>query len=470
MSDISGFSEKVRNKEIDIVEHISKVIESADRINKEYNYFNSLEKELALEQARLLSKNPKGKLAGVAVSIKDAIVAKGAHIRGGSKILEGYHPVYDSTVVKKIRKEGGIIIGTTAQDEFGFGSFSVNVGVGMDIPKNPFDKKRSCGGSSGGAAGIAKKADFPHIALGESTGGSIAAPGSFCGVNALCPTYGRVSRYGLLDYGNSLDKIGPIAKRSVDVAKMLSVIAGHDKLDSTSLQEPADDYESFAGKDVDGMKLGIISQGFGEGVSDDVKDACWDTVKDLESKGATYEEIDMPVTEKYGLAAYYMVSTSEASTNLAKYCGMRYGVHEDLKGNFNEYFTKVRSENLGAEAKRRIILGTFARMSGFRDAFYMRAAKVRTLIIDEYKRMFKKYDLLISPTVPYQPPRFDEIKDMTPMQHYLSDVLLVGPNIAGMPHMSVNCSVRSDLPVGILATADHLKESKLIQFASEVEK
>lgn len=464
---ISEFIKKVHSKEVDVVENTHKALEEAENINEEYNYLNTISKELALEQAKTVSKNPKGKLAGVVVSLKDAICAKGFHTRGGSRILTGYRPVFDSYVAEQIKKEGGIIIGTTAQDEFGFGGFSVNVGKDMKIPLNPFDKKHSCGGSSGGAAGLAQKMSMPHIALGESTGGSIVAPGSFCGVHALCPTYGRISRYGLLDYGNSLDKIGPMAKSTEDIARMMDVVAGYDKRDSTSLPEKKDGYPSQTKKTVKGMKIGVIKECFSKDVDDDVKEICWDGIKKLESEGAEYEEVSMPLTTKYGLSAYYMVATSEASTNLAKYCGMRYGKHEKLQGNFNEYFTKVRSMHLGDEVKRRIILGTFARMSGFRDAYYIKAAKVRTKIIDEYKSLFKKYDMLASPAVPYKSPRFDDIDKMSPMQHFMADILLVGPNFAGMPHMNMPAGFKGKMPVGLMGIADHLNEGKLLQAAKE---
>lgn len=466
----SEFVKKVQSQEIDIVSHTQKALARLKEINKEYFYLNEIAEENAMQQAEKLAKNPKGKLAGIVVSLKDAICAKGIQTRGGSRILTGYKPVMNATVTQKIINEGGIIIGKTIQDEFGFGGFSVNVGKDMDVPLNPFDKERSCGGSSGGAAGLTQKMDLPHIAIGESTGGSIVAPGSFCGVNALCPTYGRVSRYGLLDYGNSLDKIGPMGQTAHDVARMMSVISGHDPKDSTSLKEDSEDYSSYLSKDIKGLKIGVIKECFSEDADQEVRDACMDKVKMLESNGATYEEVSMPLTKKYGIAAYYMIATSEASTNLAKYCGMRYGKHEALKGAFNEYFTNVRSKHFGDEAKRRIILGTFARMSGFRDAYYIKAAKVRTKIIEEYKQHFKKFDILVSPSAPFISPKFSEIKDMTPLQHYMADVMTVGPNFAGMPHMNVNCSMSKDkMPIGMMLIGNHLKEGKVLQIAKEFE-
>jgi len=471
------FIKKVQNKEIDIVEHTHKVLEECKDINKEYNYFNAISEELALSQAKEIKKQLKNndkkiknkKLLGVAISVKDSICVKDIESAAGSRILQGYKPLFDAFVIQRVKEEGGIIIGKTSQDEFGFGSFSVNIGIGFKIPKNPIDKERSCGGSSGGAAGITKKAEFPHIALGESTGGSIAEPASFCDVFGLCPTYGRVSRYGLIDFGNSLDKIGPLGKTIEDTALLMSVISGYDKKDSTSLNIKNENYESYLKKSVKGMKIGIIKEAFAEGVEREVEKNVYNGIEELEEEGVKAEEISLELPIKYGLAAYYMIGASEASTNLAKYCGMRYGIAEKLEGNFNEYFTKVRSSNFGDEAKRRIILGTFARMSGYRDAYYIKAMKVRTLMIQEYKKAFKKYDALVSPTVPILPPKFSEIEKLTPLQNYMMDVMLVGPNVAGLPHLNVPVGYEKNLPVGMLLIADHLQEGKLLQLGSVFE-
>jgi len=472
------FAEKIRKNEIDIVEHTGKIIEECNKINKEYNYFNTISGELALQQAHELKKLIKNrdksiknkKLLGAAISVKDSICVKGVESTAGSRILQGYKPLFNATVIEKVIKEGGIIIGKTSQDEFGFGSFSTNSGIGFKIPKNPIDKERSCGGSSGGAAGLAKKADFPHIALGESTGGSIASPASFCDVFGLCPTYGRNSRHGLLDYGNSLDKIGPIGKTCYETALLQEAIAGHDPNDSTSLNVQADDCTQVLGKPANGMKIGIIKEAFGEGNDEHVEKHVNGGIERLKEDGVEFEEISLNLPIKYGLATYYMIATSEASTNLAKYCGMRYGAAEKLEGSFNEYFTKVRSANFGDEAKRRIIMGTFARMSGFRDAYYIKAAKVRTLIINEYKKVFRKFDALVSPTVPILPPKFSEIEKLTPLQNYMMDIMLVGPNIAGLPHLSVPVGHEKNLPVGMLLIGDHLQESKLLQLGSVFER
>ena len=466
---VQEFINKVQNKEINIVEHTHKVLEECKKINKEYHYLNTISEDLAIKQAEAVKKNPKGRLAGLPISIKDSICVKDVESTAGSKILKGYHPLFNATAVERAIKEGAIIIGKTSQDEFGFGGFATNTGIGFETPLNPFDKKRATGGSSGGAAGLTQKASFPHIAFGESTGGSIVNPASLCGVFGLCPTYGRVSRYGLIDYANSLDKVGPMGKNVYDNAIMLEVISGYDEKDSTSIKEPVDSYTKYLNKDVKGLKIGIIKEAFAEGVDEKISKNVWNGIKKLENKGATYKEISLPTAIKYGIYTYYIIAPSEASTNLAKFCGMRYGAAEELKGNFDEYFTNVRSKNFGKEAKRRIMLGTFARMSGFRDAYYIKAAKVRTVITEEYKKAFKNFDVLISPTVPILPPKFEEINKLTLLQNYMIDIMTVGPNLAGLPHINIPVGFENNLPVGMMVTSDHLKEGTLIQVAKEFE-
>lgn len=469
------FIRKVRNQEIDIVEHTSKVIEEVKKLNKEYYFFNTISEDLAIKTAEELKKEikkgdiKKMPLLGVPVSVKDCVCVKGVESTAGSKILKAYKPVFDATAIKNLKERGAIIIGKTAQDEFGFGTFSVNVGPGMKIPLNPIDKERSCGGSSGGAAGITKAADFTHIAVGESTGGSIAAPASFCGVYGICPTYGRVSRYGLMDYANSLDKIGSIGKNIEDTALLLKSMAGYDKKDSTSYDTDVDNYNDFIGKDIKGLKIGIIKESFGKGVYEEVKEKVKEGIGKLESNGAETEKISLPLASKYGVQAYYLLAVSETSTNLAKLCGMRYGIHEKLEGNFNEYFTKVRSDNFSAEAKRRIILGTFTRMAGYRDAYYMKAMKVRTKIIDEYKSVFKKYDVIVSPTMPIISPKFSEIEKLTPLENYMMDIMTVSPNLAGLPHLNVPVGNSKGMPVGMLLSADHFNEKVLFQLGANLE-
>lgn len=431
------------------------------RLDKEYGFFNTIVKP---------APNPKkGRLSGIAVSVKDNICVKDVQSAAGSRILEGYEPPFDATVVERAKAEGGMIIGKTSQDEFGFGTFSTN--SGYKIPKNPHDPSRACGGSSGGAAGLtaALLGEFRHIALGQSTGGSISCPASFCGVVGLTPTYGLVSRYGLIDYANSLDKIGPIAKTVKDAALMLSVIAGHDEKDSTSLKEKTRDYTKFLGSTVRGMRIGVPREYFGEGVDRAVADEVWKGIKKLESEGAKYSEISLPMT-KASLSVYYIIACAEASTNLARYCGMRYGAAQAVEGEMNEYFSGVRTKYLGEEAKRRILLGTYARMAGYRDQYYLKAMKARTLIINEFKAAFRKFDVLAAPTMPVVAPKFSEIEGMSPIEQYMMDILTVAPNLAGIPMISVPCGKAHGMPAGLHLMANHLEEGKLITMASVLER
>jgi aspartyl-tRNA(Asn)/glutamyl-tRNA(Gln) amidotransferase subunit A len=406
-----------------------------------------------------------GLLNGYAVTVKDNICVKGVESKAGSKILEGYVPPFDATVVAKSRLEGATIIGKTTQDEFGFGTFNVN--TPYKVPLNPHDKERSTGGSSGGAACITALAEFPHVAISESTGGSISCPASWCGVVGITPTYGRVSRWGLIDYANSLDKIGVMAKTVKEAAMFLGVISGPDKYDSTVLSVDVPDYTVPA--PTNEMTIGVPKEYFGEGVDSKVEEKVWASIKGLESKGATIKEVSLPHT-KYSLSSYYIIAMAEASTNLAKFSGLRYGLQKPIKGDFNQYFSSVRTEGMGDEAKRRVMLGTFTRMAGYRDAYYTKALKVRTILIDEFKKAFKDVDVLAAPTMPVVAPRFDEIAELEPIQHYMMDILTVAPNLAGIPMVSVSCGKSEGMPVGIHLMADHLDEHKMLQVAMEVEK
>ena len=442
----------------------SKLFPKLRELDRKYGFFVTLTHPPSREG---MKKIPKGKLFGLPVSVKDNICVQGMRCTAGSRILENYIPPFDSTVSRRIKEHNGVIIGKTSQDEFGFGTFCTN--SGFSVPKNPLDPTRSCGGSSGGAAGLAAALDFPHIAIGQSTGGSISCPASFCGVVGLTPTYGLVSRYGLIDYANSLDKIGPIAKNVEDTALMLSIIAGHDPRDSTSVQKSPESYSKFLGKPVKGMKIGVPKEYFGEGVDPKVSKQVWKGIKALESEGMKVQEISLPMT-RHALSAYYIIACSEASTNLAKFCGMRYGAEQEIEGEFNEYFSEVRSRHFGEEAKRRILLGTYARMAGYRDKFYLKSLQVRTLIIQEFKKAFKSCDVLIAPTMPVIAPRLSEIEKMTPVQEYMMDILTVAPNLAGIPTLSVPCGKVSGMPVGLHIIGDHLQEGKIIQVGHALEK
>ena len=468
---LDEFVKEVKRGNVSVVEHTEKIIEEAEKSNPRLHCFNVIAKDLALKQAReteveIKTGRHRGRLLGVPISVKDCICVKGVESRAGSKILSGYVPLFDATVVEKARAEGAIIMGKTAQDEFGFGTFSNNVGIGFEKPCNPLDVKRSCGGSSGGSAGFTAFTGLAHASIGQSTGGSIACPASFCGVIGITPTYGKVSRFGLIDYANSLDKIGSIGKTVEDAALLLEVIAGYDAHDSTSLPNEREDYSKIGAAEK--LRIGIVKEFFSD-CDKAVQKECNAAIEKMQKQGAKVEEISLPLNAKYGIAAYYLISTAEASTNLAKYCGMRYGLHAELAGNFNEYFSKVRSSGFGEEAKRRILLGTFARMAGFRDAYYLRAMKARTKLIQEFKQAFKKVDVLANPTMPIIAPTFEEISKLSPLQQYAMDLCTVPANLAGMPHISVPVGEQGNMPVGLMLTADHLQERKMIEAALALE-
>lgn len=453
---VKQFLAESQNGSVDYADFAAAFNEEAKKLNKKYAFFRTLAG---------VSGPPSHGLHGLPVSAKDCLCVSGMPSSAGSRILDGYVPPFDATAVARVKKAGGKIIGKTNQDEFGFGTFSVHSAYG--IPKNPHDPARSCGGSSGGAAGFAAATRLPHLALAESTGGSISCPASFCGVVGLTPTYGLVSRYGLIDYANSLDKIGAIGRSVYDVALMLTTIAGHDARDATSLQRSRYDYTKHTRTDLKGVRIAVPKEYF-SGVDKAVVKCVWNAIHAMESMGARCKEISLPLT-RHALASYYIIATAEASTNLAKYCGMRYGAHQPLEGNFDEYFSSVRSAHLGDEAKRRIILGTFARMSGYREAYYLRAMKIRTLIIMEFARAFARCDVIAAPTMPVVAPRFSEIKKLSPLEHYQMDVLTVPANLAGIPHLSVPCGAAHGMPVGLHLLAGHLQEAKLLEVASAFE-
>jgi aspartyl-tRNA(Asn)/glutamyl-tRNA(Gln) amidotransferase subunit A len=455
--EVREFLEKSASGGVNLEEAISNSVKRAKEIQKKYSPFITINENPKIESRT-------GPMLGLAVSVKDCICTNGIRTTAGSKILENYIPPFDATVVERIKKAGAYVLGKTVQDEFGFGTFCTN--SAYSIPKNPYDVQRSCGGSSGGSGCITAAADFPHISIAESTGGSITAPAAFTGTIGLTPTYGRVSRWGLIDYANSLDKIGVMGKDVFSVALALSVISGHDPKDSTSNKEGPIKYSGKTG--VKGLKIGVPKEYFGEGVDEKISALVWKRIKELESEGAKYEEISLPLT-KYAIPSYYIIAVSEASTNLSKYCGLRYGAAGELDGNFEEYFSKVRSANFGEEAKRRIILGSYARMAGFRDAYYLKALKVRAMMVQEYKSAFAKYDLIATPSMPILPLRFDEISKLTPVQNYMMDVMTVAPNLAGVPMLSMPAGLINGLPAGIHFVANHMKEEKLLNVAEFAE-
>ncbi|MDD1756289.1 MAG: Asp-tRNA(Asn)/Glu-tRNA(Gln) amidotransferase subunit GatA [Methanomassiliicoccales archaeon] len=390
-------------------------------------------------------------------SAKDNLCAMGFQARAGSRILEGYRPPFDATPVWRMRQEGMLLLGKTNMDEFGFGTFSTN--SGYDVPRNPFDAGRACGGSSGGAAAATSLLEG-HVALGVSTGGSISCPASFCGVLGLTPTYGRVSRYGLIDYGNSLDKVGLMTRDSGSLRTWLPVISGPDPKDPTSCVQPMLD---LSPRKVERVAVPLEAmQNLGSGVESSFASA----LKSLQDDhDILVEEVSMP-SLKFALSAYYVLATSEASTNLARYCGMRFGVrNSNISQHFNDFFSETRSANFGTEAKRRILLGTYARMVGFRDRYYMKALAVRQLVISEYKRVLNDHDLVLTPTMPFIAPRFADIEKMRPLEAYQADFLTVPPNLAGLPHLSLPCGYIEGMPVGMQAVAPHWEERALLDIA-----
>jgi aspartyl-tRNA(Asn)/glutamyl-tRNA(Gln) amidotransferase subunit A len=394
-------------------------------------------------------------------SAKDNLCTTDFQSRAGSRILDGYKPPFDATAVRKLRESGGLLIGKTNMDEFGFGTFCTNSAYG--VPRNPFDTERSCGGSSGGAAAAVALLDG-HVALAVSTGGSISCPASFCGVIGMTPTYGRVSRHGLIDYSNSLDKIGLMCRSASDVRKYLPIISGIDPLDPTSCAQPPLDLSSSEIRKI------CIPREAMQGISDEVEVAFRKAIEVIEDGlNIVVEEVNMP-SLRFALPAYYVLATSEASTNLARYSGMRFGiVKEDVSTHFNTFFSEVRSVFFGKEAKRRILLGTYCRRIGFRDRYYLKALSVRQIVKEEYLRVFQDFDLVVMPTMPFIAPRFSDIQKMKPLDMYKADFLTVPPNLVGLPHISLPCGYYHGMPIGFQLVAPHWEENRLLHFAERWE-
>ena len=446
---------------------VEKVLKGDKEIDHEKFYSELQERNEELNFMREVQKiqndnsEPLGEIPFV---VKDAICTQDVTTSAGSKILEDYRPVFDATVVERLKEAGATFYGKTQQDEFGFGTFSTNCAFGT--PKNPHDDERVVGGSSGGAGAIVAAMDQPVISIGESTGGSITNPAAYNGVVGITPTYGRVSRYGLVDYANSLDKIGVLAKTVFGAAKGLEVIAGEDENDQTTSSKEVPDYSDL--EKTEG-KLAVPKQYLElEGVEEGVMENFKASIEELEEKGFTVEEVDMPLlSADVAVPAYYVLAMSEASTNLAKMSGIRYGLEKDPEEfeDFNEYFSEVRSEGFGEEAKRRILLGTYTRQAGYRDEYYIKAAKVRTKIIDQYQEVFDEYDAVISPSMPNIAPKIEEAEEMSPEEIYAMDTLTVGPNLAGMPMISVPNGKSEGMPTGLHIVGDHFEEKEIFDIA-----
>lgn len=406
-----------------------------------------------------------GELENVPFVVKDAICTKDVTTSAGSRILKDYEPVFDATVVRRLKDAGAKFYGKTSQDEFGFGTFSTNNAFGT--PKNPHDEERVVGGSSGGAGAIVASVEQPVISLGESTGGSITNPAAYNGVVGVTPTYGRVSRHGLVDYANSLDKIGVLAKTVYGAAKGLEVIAGHDEKDQTTVGRDVPKFSELEEKD--NLKIAVPKQYLElEGLQKGVKENFEESLEQFEEMGAEVEEVDMPLlSADTAVPAYYVLAMAEASTNLAKMSGMRYGREQDPEKfeDYNEYFSEVRSEGFGEEAKRRILLGTYTRMAGYRDQYYVKAAKVRQKIIDQYKEVFEDYDVIASPSMPNIAPKIEEAEEMDPTEIYAMDTLTVGPNLAGLPMISVPNGKSEGMPTGLHLVGNHFEEKEILDVA-----
>ncbi|MFW5864157.1 MAG: Asp-tRNA(Asn)/Glu-tRNA(Gln) amidotransferase subunit GatA [bacterium] len=419
----------------------------------------------AADQARKNGDKP-SPLNGIPIAIKDNFCTRGMKTTCASHILENFTPPYDSHVVEQLRKVGAVIIGKTNLDEFAMGSSTENSGV--KATANPWNLERIPGGSSGGSA-AAVAADAATGALGSDTGGSIRQPASLCGVVGLKPTYGRVSRYGLVAYGSSLDQIGPLTKSVEDAALLLNGIGGHDERDSTSAQVDMEDFTRLLGQDIKGMKIGMPKECFGDGMDSDVAAVMDETRKTLESLGAELVEVSLPHSE-YAVATYYLVATAEASSNLARYDGAQYGHRAKDTKNIIEMFSRTREEGFGAEVKRRIMLGTYVLSAGFYDAYYLKALKVRTLIKQDFEKAFEQADLIFTPVSPT--PAFKKGEKMDdPLQMYLSDIYTISCNLAGLPGISVPAGFSGDgLPIGMQLLAPPFQEAPLLQAAHAFEK
>jgi aspartyl-tRNA(Asn)/glutamyl-tRNA(Gln) amidotransferase subunit A len=430
-----------------------------------------LSRERALAKAaeidRLVEKGEKlPPLAGVPVGIKDVLVTKGVRTTAGSKILGNYVPPYDCTAVSRLEAAGAIVLGKLNCDEFAMGSSNEN--SAFKPVHNPRDLTRVPGGSSGGSA-AAVAADMAVASLGTDTGGSIRQPASFCGVVGLKPTYGRVSRYGLIAFASSLDHIGPFGKTVKDAAIMLRTIAGRDPMDSTSAEVPVPDYAAEIDEPVKGMKVGVAKEYFGEGLDGEVRSTVEAAIQKLGKLGCDIVEVSLPHT-KYAIPAYYLVATAEASSNLARFDGVRYGLRAKGARSLSEMYRRTRDQGFGAEVKRRIMLGTYALSAGYYDAYYLKAQRVRTLLTRDFEQAFKKVDAIVGPTSPTPAFKLGEKVD-DPLAMYLADIYTVTANLAGIPGISIPVgATREKLPIGMQIFAKHFAESTILRVANAHEK
>lgn len=464
---IKELEEKLHNKEISVQDLVKASFDRIKEVDDEIQAFITLDEENAMKQAKELDESPEEKsLFGLPIGLKDNIVTKGLRTTSGSKILENFNdPLYDAEVVEKLKEQKTVTIGKLNMDEFAMGSGTEY--SAFKKTKNPWDTDRVPGGSSGGSA-AAVAAGEVMFALGSDTGGSIRQPAAFCGVVGMKPTYGRVSRFGLVAFASSLDQIGPITRTVEDNARVLEEIAGHDEKDSTSANLEVPVFTDALTKDVKGLKIAVPKEYFGEGVAQEVKDAVRAAIEKYESLGATCEEVSLPHS-KYALSTYYILASAEASASLARYDGVRYGVRAENVEDMIDMYKRSRSENFGEEVKRRIMLGTFALSSGYYDAYYKKAQKVRTLIKNDFEQIFEEYDIILGPTAPTTAFKLgEEIDD--PVIAYANDVLTIPVNLAGVPAISIPCGFSSEgLPIGLQIIGKHFDEAMVYRAAHAFE-
>lgn len=460
---VKELSEKLHNKEISSVEVVNAYFDRIDSVDDEIGAFVRVIKENAIRQAedadKLIAEGKSSALTGIPYGMKDNICTKGIITSCASKMLENFNPPYDAFVTKKMNCEGAVLLGKTNMDEFAMGSTTEN--SAFKVTKNPVDTSRVPGGSSGGSA-AAVAAGEAAFALGSDTGGSIRQPAAFCGVVGLKPTYGTVSRNGLVAFASSLDQIGPLTRTVEDAAIVMNTIAGHDSLDSTSVNRSYGDFCADIKSGVKGLKAALPKEYFGEGISPEVKAAVIKAAENFEKMGAEIEEVSVPTME-YALPAYYVISSSEASSNLARFDGVRYGYRASEYDDIDDLYKNTRSEGFGREVKRRIMLGSFALSSGYYDAYYKKALQVRTLIINDFNRIFDKHDFIISPVTPTVAYKLGE-KTASPVEMYMGDIYTVPVNIAGLPALSMPCGKDNDgMPIGLQLIGKAFSENTLIR-------
>jgi aspartyl-tRNA(Asn)/glutamyl-tRNA(Gln) amidotransferase subunit A len=462
---------KIKDKEITAIEATRAALDAIKANEEKVHSFVTVDEEGALARAEEVQKKIEegsltGPLAGVPVAIKDNMCTEGLRTTCSSKILDNFIPTYTAEAVKKLEETGAVIIGKTNMDEFAMGSTTETSAYGQT--KNPWNTEHVPGGSSGGSC-AAVAAEECSFALGSDTGGSIRQPSAFCGVTGIKPTYGTVSRYGLIAYGSSLDQIGPIAKDVTDCATILEVISGHDSKDSTSVEREDLKFTDALVDDVKGMRIGIPRDYFGDGLDPEIKTAIMGVADALKSKGAIVEEFDLGLV-KYAIPAYYVIACAEASSNLARFDGVKYGYRAKEYEGLHNMYKKSRSEGFGAEVKRRIMLGSFVLSSGYYDAYYLKALRVKGLIKKAFDDAFSKYDVILGPAAPTTAPKLGESLD-NPIQMYLGDIYTISVNLAGLPGISLPCGTdKEGLPIGVQMIGDCFKENNIIRAAYSFEK